>query len=240
MKIMLADKRYHRFLVGLALACLILVAGCQAHSPESSVADADPPEASVQEPQAKIRILVSPFVDSSAIYGAGNRVRCPYCGQSFETGPVEEEAAELLQDHLLELLKEKESYIVFPPGTARGEMSRIIAGNDVNLPERQLQIETAKSLGAQRVLISHVYRFRERIGGRLSAEQPASVAFGLHLLDVTTGEKIWEGHVDETQIPLSENLLNLRQFLNRKASWITADELAREGLEELFRTFPDS
>ncbi len=35
---------------------------------------------------------------------------------------------------------------------------------------------------------------------------------------------------DETQQPLSENVLRFFTFMKRKASWITAGELAREGV----------
>jgi hypothetical protein len=67
---------------------------------------------------------------------------------------------------------------------------------------------------------------------------PASVAFDLHLIDVDSGEIIWTGNFDQTQRPLSENILELGSFFKRGASWVTAEELAKGGLEDILRRFP--
>ena len=48
---------------------------------------------------------------------------------------------------------------------------------------------------------------------------------------------IWNGHFEETQKPLSENVLDLGMFIKRKGSWVTADELAQGGLEDLLGRF---
>jgi hypothetical protein len=49
---------------------------------------------------------------------------------------------------------------------------------------------------------------------------------------------VWIGKFDETQQPLSENLLKMGSFVRRKGSWLTAEELSSVGLDEMFKRFP--
>jgi hypothetical protein len=73
-----------------------------------------------------------------------------------------------------------------------------------------------------------VFRFEERRGGNFAVERPASVGFHLHLLDRKRVIKVF--HFDETQQPLSENILKFGLFLRRGAKWVTSRELAEEGI----------
>jgi hypothetical protein len=75
-----------------------------------------------------------------------------------------------------------------------------------------------------------VFRFEERRGGNFAVERPASVGFHLHLVDRKRVTKVFE--FDETQRPLSENILKFGLFLRRGAKWLTSRELAEEGIEK--------
>ena len=99
-------------------------------------------------------------------------------------------------------------------------------------------IRIGKELNADYLLLSFVARFEERIGSALGVEKPASVAFDLHLYRVKDEKMVWEGRFDETQRPLSENLLKIRSFFRRKAAWLTAEELASSGLDEMLERLP--
>ncbi len=101
-----------------------------------------------------------------------------------------------------------------------------------------LYINAGKRAGADAVLIGHIFRFVDRKGNRASVESPASVAFDLHLIDVDSGKIVWTANFDQTQRPLSDNLLELGSFIKRGASWVTAEELAQGGLEDILRRFP--
>jgi hypothetical protein len=82
-----------------------------------------------------------------------------------------------------------------------------------------------------------IYRFEERSGGNIAAEKPASVAFHVHLLE---GDKVSKVVVfDETQEPLFKNILELPEFLRRRAQWVKAADLAREGVHEAIDSFID-
>lgn len=176
------------------------------------------------------KILVLPFKDITMIYGKGETVRCPVCGKVFITGVVSEDAMEKLANHLVSNLKSQENYNIVTPSMT-GEVQTI---SDLNLI-----VEKGRENNADVVLAGYVYRYIERVGTRYSVKSPASVAFGIHLLSVKYGRILWSAHFDETQHSLSENLFNLKAFIKRKASWITADEMATSGLEEILKTFPN-
>jgi hypothetical protein len=94
----------------------------------------------------------------------------------------------------------------------------------------------ALKLGAQvqasHVMVGTVWRYRERKGTAYGANLPASVAFSLYLLDVSSGDTVWNASFDKTQQSLSENLLDAPGFFKHGAKWLTAEELACWGAED--------
>jgi TolB-like protein len=184
------------------------------------------------------KILILPLKDMSVVYGENKDVRCPVCGKVFTTGKVSEGAADMLTEHLFMLLNKRKDIELIPSSHAQGVMSDLLAGSQKELNERDLQIEIGRTLNADAVLAGYIYRFQERIGTKYSVDLPASVAFDIHLIRVTDGRVLWSGHFDETQRPLSDNLFRLGAFLQRKARWVTAKEMAISGLEEMLKTFP--
>ena len=87
-------------------------------------------------------------------------------------------------------------------------------------------------------LVGFVYRFRERVGKGFSAESPASVAFDLNLIRVMDGRTVWSANFDETQQSLGQNLFQLGTFLTRGGRWITAEDMATDGLDKIMEKFP--
>ncbi len=94
----------------------------------------------------------------------------------------------------------------------------------------------AKKTEADALLYGKILRFKQRKGSGWSVQEPASVAFTLVLYDGETGKILWQGVFDETQKPLSENLLNLSLY--GKVKWLTVEELAERGLIKILKTFP--
>ncbi len=183
------------------------------------------------------KLLILPVRDMSAVYGAGVSVRCPVCGSVVMTGEVAESATEFLSDSLYSALKNKGDFELVPPGQAQGVLSNLLYGDAGTLSERALLVETGQALNADAVLAGYIYRFSERIGTRYAVKSPASVAFDIHLIRVADGRVLWSGQFNETQKSLSENFLRLETFLKRKASWITAREMAQTGLEDILQSF---
>ncbi len=101
------------------------------------------------------------------------------------------------------------------------------------LTYREAALKTGKDLGADAILIGNIFVYREREGTGLSVVSPASVAFGVQLMNTADGEVVWDTYFTETQKPLFENVAEVGKFFKRKGQWVTADEIATEGIHEV-------
>jgi hypothetical protein len=86
---------------------------------------------------------------------------------------------------------------------------------------------------ADAVLTGRMLRFRERVGGDIGVQSPASVAFTLELIDVQRGDVVWSTRFDETQKGLSENILSIGDIRERGLRWLTAEQLAQDGIRKI-------
>jgi hypothetical protein len=100
------------------------------------------------------------------------------------------------------------------------------SGEDVRLKR------VGEMVYADAVMMSRVQRYRERVGDEWGAKSPASVAFILDLVDVRRGDIIWTARFDETQKSLSESILSLGSIGERGVRWLSADQLAQEGVKK--------
>jgi hypothetical protein len=96
----------------------------------------------------------------------------------------------------------------------------------------------SSELRADSVLMGWVFRYEERVGNAWGARDPASVAFSALLFNGSDGRLLWRGRFDETQRPLSENILRAGTFMKRGGRWLTARELAADGVNGMFLSFP--
>lgn len=88
---------------------------------------------------------------------------------------------------------------------------------------------------ADAVMMTRVQRYRERVGDEWGAKSPASVAFILDLIDVRRGDIVWSARFDETQKSLSESIFSLGDIGQRGVRWLSADQLAQEGVKKAIR-----
>ena len=88
-------------------------------------------------------------------------------------------------------------------------------------------IEQGRSLAGQ---VS--CRYEHRVGGQYGVKEPAAVTFDYRLYEVEDGRVLCHGRFDEEQQSVMENLLTLGKASSRGFSWITAEQLMREGLKE--------
>jgi hypothetical protein len=96
-----------------------------------------------------------------------------------------------------------------------------------------------RAVKADGVLFGTVSRYRQRVGSEYGAREPAAVALQLQLVSVASGTVVWSGRFDETQQPLSENLLNWWQFWRGGPRWFTAQEFTQLGVERLLDNLAD-
>jgi TolB-like protein len=85
---------------------------------------------------------------------------------------------------------------------------------------------------ADAVIVGRVQRFRERVGDDWGVKSPASVAFVVDLVDVRRGDVIWSARFDETQKALSENIFALGDIGQRGVRWLSAEQLAMDGVKK--------
>lgn len=87
-----------------------------------------------------------------------------------------------------------------------------------------------KCMDAQFILVPMAVSFSERQGSAAGSTKPAWVVLDLYLVNVKTGGLVNHFHFDCQQQALSDNILELDKFLKRKGQWVTAAELAKEGI----------
>jgi hypothetical protein len=92
----------------------------------------------------------------------------------------------------------------------------------------------ARRLKADAALIGLVSVFQERVGGRFGASPPASVGFEVKVV-AADGQVLWVGNYYERQRPLTEDVIG---FVQRFGMFVTAEELAQYGVDEILKEFP--
>lgn len=96
------------------------------------------------------------------------------------------------------------------------------------------EMMVAKQLKVDASLIGQVLVYQERVGGRFGANPPATVGFEAKVV-AADGQVLWEGNYYEEQRPATEDLMG---FIQRRGVFVTAEELAIYGVEQMLLEFP--
>ena len=80
------------------------------------------------------------------------------------------------------------------------------------------------------LVVPQILELRERAGGELGVDKPAKIVMDIFLIDVRNETLIGRSRFEETQTALTSNLLEANKFFKRGGKWISASELAREGM----------
>jgi hypothetical protein len=166
----------------------------------------------------------------------GQTVQSPLSGAVFEAEPVEEDTARDLTDGFYSQLLKKRKGHTISPDQAEG-IFYVILDRPLLLTDKEIMLQIGRAFSAKAVLAGYVYRWRERQGSALAVDSPASVAFDLCLIDSDTARLLWKGRFDKTQRSLSENIFEIRTFLEGRGKWMTAKDLAKIGLGQLLDKF---
>ncbi len=163
-----------------------------------------------------------------------DEITCAFAGKIIP-GEVASEAAGVLTELLYAKLADRPNFYLVPENEALSLWAEVLS-EYTGASAYKLIAEIGRRLGVDAVLYGKVFRYREREGSGFSVVRPASVAFALILVRVSDAKVIWRGWFDETQRPLSENVLSLKLY--GKIRWLTARELAERGLEKVLKEFP--
>jgi hypothetical protein len=185
----------------------------------------------------KERIAVVPFLKGRYGSDIQETLHCPLCQLSFEPDDLTFDCDQVLTRYVQQALERHHEDMAIPFGQVQAAYDQIAMDATQDTPVTLAQ-RLGKEVNAHYVLLGTVWRYREREGGSRGVQKPASVSFSVHLLRTADGKLIWERTFAETQRSLSENVLEARAFFERGAKWLTADELARYGVEEIMKDFP--
>ena len=187
--------------------------------------------------EAKLSLAILPFIIERVEDQEQRTAACPICKGIHRRSEILTGSQNTLTRFLLEKMEANGAFRVIPLKRVEEVLGR---WEKRHFEEKPLSssLQVGKELNADFVFIGYLFRFEERIGSRIGADRPASVGFDVHLFRLTDERMVWEGKFDETQRPLSENLFKIGSFFRRKASWLTAEELASVGMDEMLRRLP--
>jgi hypothetical protein len=152
--------------------------------------------------------------------------------------PLPEESGTAITGQVYEVLAHDSKFRFVPDLTVSDLANSPALRHAPGLVPRAVAL--GKEVRADAVIYGQVHRFRERVGTEYGATEPASVSFDLGLVDIESGKVLWEGSFNETQEPLSSNLLNWWMFWRAGPHWFTARELAGLGVEKLVDDMKDA
>ncbi len=96
-------------------------------------------------------------------------------------------------------------------------------------------VRVGECAGVDYVLAPYVAYWSSREGGELGSVKPASVTMDFFLVDVEQFSVIDAYRFDEAQAALAEDLLSVDKFVKRGGRFVTARELAAEGVAQAVR-----
>jgi hypothetical protein len=150
-----------------------------------------------------------------------------------ETEAVPEYAPEKVTQLFWSRLKDRKTLTVLSPSSVAH------AAGSLKDEERNMTPETraaalARMVSADATMIGRVSVYQERVGSRLGANPPATVGFEVKVI-AKDGQVLWVGNYYERQRPMTEDFLG---FLQRWGAFVTAEELARYGVDAVLKVFP--
>lgn len=232
------------------LTLLLLMGGMTACAPDTVIIK----RSSQFSPDSIRHIALLPFgalpgsrgVYQSAGDGPGPIAGTPEIRQSFDStsGPfplrshsttiaVPAAAPSLITNMVYTELLSRSGLQTIAPELAVRSVPKSMAASELIKSRHEIQ-QLGQTLSVDAILYGVVRVYRERAGSKLGAI-PAAVGFELYLLDGKTGVVLWEGDYFEEQKPFTEDVLG---FFSRGGTFVTAEELARSGVQRVMERFP--
>jgi hypothetical protein len=194
-------------------------------------------EKSAGKDKSPMRVAVISFQPLMPGEEQGNTVICPVCGIGSSSGKILKGSETIVEEIFVDKLRELKEVELIPTDKVQGIYNRI-AAESLKEPLLNIYKKVGTELGADVLAVGYVYRYTERVGYKISAEHPASVAFEIHLINSVDGSIIWRGYFDKTQKSLMEDVFQISSFFRGGGTWMTARQLTGQGMDKIFETFP--
>ena len=216
------ETRYEKRGAGHAVARAVTVAALAvALASGCGVFQTTAPEESAPAPVTMQLLAVLPIEPAPAPSDGGRQAPLP----SAEAGVA-------ITAQLYRVLADQTEFRFVPDLTVDDVVETPAVRRAGSLVDRAIAL--GKEVGADGVIFGRVFRYQKRVGTEYGASQPASVWFDLALVAVSTGDVVWQSRFDQTQEPLTSNLLNWWMFWRAGPRWFSASELAGLGIDRLF------
>lgn len=213
-------KALHRFspamvvlasCIALALALALTLAGCATPHQGPALPEVKLGIAEFTQPQSTSEMLAGYMADDA-----------PRVTQK-ELTELDAAFARVLAKETKRPYASSETYLecrnVTPDGQPRGRVGAL-----------KRWVAVGNCMKIDFLIVPHVYHLQEREGGEAGVTRPAGVVMDIFLIDVKNAVLTSRSHFDETQAALVDNLLDTGKFFSRGAKWITAIDLASEGM----------
>lgn len=209
---------FTRCLFAVCVLCLFASAGCK-RRPATDAAAACPP--------AEVQFAVAPFTNPGSDYKL-------LAGYVPEDATVVPEGSLARLDELLSEALASECKVTVRPASAVAKcIADTAAQSEMNrLGTLKYWQSVGKCVRAEYLIIPQIITLRERQGSAMGVEKSAKVNMSVFVMNVETGGLMKYAHFDEEQHTLMDNILETKKFLERKGRWLTALELAQEGIHK--------
>lgn len=164
---------------------------------------------------------------------------CPIDQICMEDQAIQPDAGQMLMRLIQSVLKQRFGQHVVPMDQVQSAYTRIRLDGSKDSP-RTLARRLSEQLDADLMVIGKVWRYRDRGAVEGFPDKPASVAFALYLVEPVSGRQLWRGLFDEAQEFALQNMGKFTDRIKMGLKWLSANELARHGVKEVFKPFPDT
>lgn len=202
----------------LALCSLCLLAGCQKAPEQQRLIMPD------------LVVAIAPFTQ-------------PTQTNELLSGFIPEDQQKISEETLAKmdaLFREKlhpasHPYVFLSDADIEGDMVRDARGRRSAL---MTWATRARAAGADMIIVPHVITMQERVGSKAGVVSAAAVNEDFYLIDAREPVTlVMRSHFAEEQKPLSSDITRIGAFFRRGGGWVTALELAAEGMDKAVEEF---
>lgn len=153
----------------------------------------------------------------------------------IEQGKVAEKTLRALDRDLRGVLQasSERSYVFLPDDALPENWNAGISSGQPSAFGRWL--EYGRRHGASHLLVPQVLDWHEREGSEAGVTKSAHARLEFFLIDVNANQAQGRSIFEEKQVGLIDNLLAIGDFMRRRGKWVSANELAIDGMKKAVR-----